>query len=70
MLQQRRRSARCPVDIPVVPTIAEIGRIDARITDISIGGLALQCRMSLEVGRTVAISFQLPGTDELVNGRW
>jgi hypothetical protein len=67
MLQQRRRSARCPVDIPVVPTVAEMGRIDARITDISIGGLALQCRASLEVGWTVAISFQLPSTDGLVN---
>lgn len=67
ILQQRRRSARCPVDIPVVPVVAEIGRINARITDISIGGLALQCRTPLKVGWTVAISFGLPGADGLVN---
>jgi len=66
MLQQRRRSARCPVEIPVVPLVAEVGRIDARITDISIGGLALQCKGSLNIGRTVAICFPLPGTDEMI----
>lgn len=67
MLQQRRRSARCPVDIPVVPTVAEIGRIDARITDISIGGLALQCKAVLKIGWTVAVSFPLPGSEELLH---
>jgi CheY-like chemotaxis protein len=63
MLQQRRRSARCPVDIPVEPVVAEIGQIEARITDISIGGLALRCKVSLEIGWTVRVCFILPGTD-------
>jgi PilZ domain len=66
MLQQRRRSARCPVDIPVTPVVAELGRIQGRITDISIGGLALQCEASLETGLTVAISFSLPATDHMI----
>lgn len=67
MLQQRRRSARCPVEIPVAPVVAEIGTIDARITDISIGGLALQCNAPLEIGWTVAIFFPLPGTAERIH---
>jgi DNA-binding response OmpR family regulator len=40
MLQQRRRSARCPVDIPVVARFSELGKIEARISDISAGGFS------------------------------
>lgn len=61
MLQQRRRSARCPVDIPVVATAAGSGKLDARITDISIGGLAMQCGAVLQIGWTIAVCFSLPG---------
>jgi PilZ domain len=67
MLQQRRRSARCPVEIPVVPTIAELGRIEAKITDVSIGGLALQCNCSLQIGWTVSLPLSPPGTDDFIH---
>lgn len=67
MLQQRRRSARCPVDIPVEPLVGEMGQIDARITDISIGGLALQCKIALEIGWKVDLSFLLPGSEGIVH---
>jgi hypothetical protein len=67
MLQQRRRSVRCPVEISVVPTIAELGRIEAKITDISIGGLALQCKCSLQIGWTVSLPLSPPGTDDFIH---
>jgi hypothetical protein len=67
MLQQRRRSARCTVDIPVVATVAELGCIDARISDISIGGLALQCNRPLETNWTVSLSFSLPTGSHLIH---
>jgi CheY-like chemotaxis protein len=67
MLQQRRRAARCTVDIPVVATVAELGRLEARIGDISVGGLALQCSRPLEINWTVALSFSLPTTSDLIH---
>jgi c-di-GMP-binding flagellar brake protein YcgR len=67
MLQQRRRAARCTVDIPVAATVAELGRLDARITDISVGGLALRFRRLLEVNWTVSLSFTLPNTNHLIH---
>src|SRR5580704_6900090 len=53
MLQNRRRAARVPVDITVVARVAEVGEIQARINDLSIGGLALQCSQSLPIDREV-----------------
>jgi DNA-binding response OmpR family regulator len=67
MLQQRRRTARCTVDIRVVSTIAEVGCVEARLTDISIGGLALQCDKPLEIHSTVSLSFSLPATSQLIH---
>jgi len=67
MLQQRRRSARCPVDIPVVARFAELGKMEARISDISVGGLALQCTQPVEVERQVSLSFLLPASSILIH---
>jgi CheY-like chemotaxis protein len=67
MLQQRRRAARCSVDIPVAATVAELGRLDARISDISVGGLALHFKRLLEVNWTVSLSFTLPNTNDLIH---
>src|SRR5579864_9181676 len=53
MLQNRRRAARVPVDLPVEARIAEVGPIEARISDLSVGGLALQCNLPLELNREV-----------------
>jgi DNA-binding response OmpR family regulator len=67
MIQQRRRSARCPVDIPVIAKFAELGKIDSRISDISVGGLALQCGKTVDVDRQVSLSFLLPATNILIH---
>jgi hypothetical protein len=67
MLQQRRRSARCPADIPVTAKFAELGKIEARIIDISAGGLALQCTQPVEVDRQVSVSFLLPASNILIH---
>jgi hypothetical protein len=66
MLQNRRRSARLPVALPVVVRVVEGGRFEARISDISIGGLALECTESLELDRKVTALFSLPGVDGLI----
>ena len=62
MLQNRRRSARVPVEIPVVARVADLGEIQARISDLSIGGLALQCDQALPINREVLTQFSLPDT--------
>ncbi|HLW89194.1 MAG TPA: PilZ domain-containing protein [Terriglobales bacterium] len=70
MLQNRRRAARVPVDIAVVTRIAEFGEIQAQISDLSVGGLALQCRQPLPINREVLAQFSLPGTGVIhVSGR-
>jgi len=66
MLQNRRRAARVPVDLPVVVRVIEGERFDARISDISIGGLALQCTQPLELDRKVTALFTLPDTTGLI----
>jgi hypothetical protein len=66
MLQNRRRSARLPVSLPVVVRVVEGRRFEARISDISIGGLALECAESLELDRKVTALFSLPGTEGLI----
>jgi PilZ domain-containing protein len=61
MLQQRRRAARVPVNIPVVARVAEIGMVKANITDLSIGGLALRCEKPLHSDWEVSVMFNLSG---------
>lgn len=67
MLQNRRRSARVPVEIPVIARVAEVGEIQARISDLSIGGLALQCDRALPTNREVLAQFTLPGNTGVVH---
>jgi hypothetical protein len=62
MLQNRRRAARVPVEIAVVARVADVGEIHARISDLSVGGLALQCARPLPINREVLTQFSLPGT--------
>jgi hypothetical protein len=70
MLQNRRRAARVPVDIAVVARVADVGEIRARISDLSIGRLALQCEQPLPVNHEVLAQFSLPGTGVIhANGR-
>jgi ActR/RegA family two-component response regulator len=67
MLQNRRRAARVPVDMAVTARVAEVGTIEARISDLSVGGLALQCRQPLQINREVLAHFTLPGSTDLVH---
>jgi hypothetical protein len=67
MLQNRRRAARVLVDIPVTARIAEVGAIEARISDLSVGGLALQCKQSLQTDHDVLANFLLPGSSGLIH---
>jgi len=67
ILQQRRRVARCPVDIPVIAKFSEVGKIEARIIDLSVGGLALHCKEAVEVDRQVSLSFLLPASNILIH---
>jgi hypothetical protein len=63
MLQQRRRAARVPVNLPAVLRIMDGDQIGATICDISIGGVALTCNRALHISRSVSMSFCLPGSD-------
>lgn len=67
MLQNRRRAARVPVDIAVVARVAEVGEIHARISDLSVGGLALQSAQSLPVNREMLTQFSLPGSKGMIH---
>ena len=67
MLQNRRRAARVPVEISVVARVADVGEIQARISDLSIGGLALQCGQALPINREVLTQFSLPGTTGVIH---
>jgi hypothetical protein len=66
MLQNRRRSARVAVDLPVVVRVIEGDRFEARISDVSIGGIALQGAPSLALDQKVTALFSLPGAKGLV----
>jgi len=66
MLQNRRRAARVPVDLPVVVRVIGGERFDAKISDISIGGLALQCKQPLEIDQKLTALFTLPDTTGLI----
>ncbi len=66
VLQQRRRAARCPVDVPVIATVAELGRLEPNIADISVGGVALHCNQTLQINWPVSLEFLLPATNDLI----
>jgi len=66
MLQQRRRAERVSVDIPVTARVSGMEQLEARISDLSVGGLALQFKQPQQVGGEVSVLFTLPGTDSLI----
>ena len=67
MLQNRRRAARVPVDLAAMVRIVGLGKIEARISDLSIGGLALQCQQQLQVNQEVLAQFSLPSTHDVLH---
>jgi len=66
MLQNRRRAARVAVQLPVVVRVVGGARFDATISDISIGGLALNCQQPLEIDQKVTALFTLPSSRSLI----
>ena len=60
-------TARVLIDIPAIARVAEVGAIEARISDLSVGGLALQCQQPLPVNREVLAHFTLPGCADLIH---
>jgi PilZ domain-containing protein len=67
MLQNRRRAARVPLDVPVLVRLTAVGEIQGReiptrMTDLSIGGLALEADQTLSVNAEVLTQFTLPGS--------
>jgi CheY-like chemotaxis protein len=66
MLQERRRAARVSVDIPVTARISGIGTLEVRISDLSVGGLALQCPAPIHNDREVSLVFAVPCTHNMV----
>jgi hypothetical protein len=67
MLQNRRRAARVSVDIQAQARITQIGEIQAQISDLSIGGLALQSAQPLKVNSDVIVRFSLPGGSKILH---
>jgi Tfp pilus assembly protein PilZ len=66
MLQERRRAARVSVDIPVIARVSELGIMEARVSDLSVGGLALQCDQPLQIDREVSLVLSLPRTSNMM----
>jgi DNA-binding response OmpR family regulator len=67
MLQNRRRARRVAVDVPVAARVNEVGEIEARISDLSVGGMALQCNRPLQMNQEVMAHFFLPRTNHLIH---
>ena len=67
ILLQRRRSARCPVDIPIVGTLIGAGPVEGTLIDISAGGLAFLCQQTVQPDQQVAIAFKLPETSLILH---
>ena len=67
MLQNRRRAARVTVDLPAIARIVNAGEIEARVSDLSVSGLALQCKEPLQVNQEILAQFTLPGFPDLIH---
>jgi DNA-binding response OmpR family regulator len=67
MLQNRRRSARVALDIPVMARIGGNEVVNAKLSDLSIGGIALQCPQALQMNAEVLAKFELPNTNRIIH---
>jgi hypothetical protein len=67
MLQNRRRAARVSVDLPVIARVVDVGGIEARISDLSVGGIALQCKEPLQLDQKILAQFSLPGYPNIIH---
>jgi len=60
ILLQRRRSARFPLQIPVVANVVGQGAVEGTMIDISAGGLAFSCKQPLQADKQLSLEFTLP----------
>lgn len=60
ILLQRRRSARYPVEIPVLANVVGHGAVEGTMIDISAGGLAFLSRQPLQTDQQISLEFTLP----------
>jgi PilZ domain len=67
MLQNRRRAARVPVDLPGIVRVVGAGKVEGRICDISVGGLGLHCQQPLQMNQEVLTQFSLPGAPGVIH---
>jgi PilZ domain len=67
MLLNRRRAARVTVDISTVARIMDGGEIEARISDLSIGGMALQSKQPMQISQEIMAQFSLPDSGSLIH---
>ena len=63
LVGERRRYFRCPVDVPVWVAGERGGDYASRVQcqNVSEGGMAIQCKESMSVGRVLQARFELPG---------
>jgi ActR/RegA family two-component response regulator len=67
MLQNRRRAARVSVDLSALVRVGDTGGINGRISDLSVGGLALWCKQPLTIGQHVLAQFSMPGFEGVIH---
>ena len=66
MVRERRRSYRCPVQIPVHVSISTRSDFVANSVNISEGGMALVSSVILHVGERLTLKLTLPNTETTV----
>jgi hypothetical protein len=55
------------VDIPLIANVTELGKLEARVSDISVGGLRLLCPRPLEINWNVSLTLMLPQTRDVIH---
>lgn len=60
LVQERRRYFRASVAVPVTVESRSCGRVSATSLNVSEGGMALECTVSLPVGAKATLQFRLP----------
>lgn len=61
LLQERRRYFRASLAVPVTVESRSCGRVGATSINVSEGGMALECPVSLPLGAKATLQFRLPG---------
>ena len=73
MPNERRRHPRVRVHLPVTLDLQGGGRIDAHVSDLSVGGAFIEAEASPPMGTQASLVIQMPGDKQLaIDGtiRW